>query len=695
MKVLLLTVLLAMLYFAAIGLGVLPKSSFLVPALLAKCSRSTLFFTVVFLFFLYLTLSNPSSTPIALALGDLDLNLDVFNDTETFINFNYDASPFSAVFVPLYNPDSRVIKVYDGWFYDNVNSNVIQVTGRSGTGGTGSTDMSNDNIQKITIYPRNPANTITQYTNLGSSPTATMESQKTSIDTAYSAYAATSPNGDTQFNFISWGADTYLYVLSLDTASKSFSHAVAGQFRGSLAVSSINFTDPTVVSGSQSITYTDRSAYSYNTDINDDQLIIEPWYSNTIKVYQVIKGVEFDYNNGNLLIVNYNADTRQVSSIDVHYREGTKAGNTTRSDVSITKGLDTGVTNSTAATRQMITSAASPYFVLTSNRQHTIMVYPSGKATLLVVFENGILADGKINIKKTLRFNSNLGIDTGTSSTPSDNTGTGSTGTTGTTGTTTTTTNSDVLDAFVKWYTYWQGQGPSTGLYTDDYLLKTQIVPPVMPASTTVIMQGSGSGSGSGSGTGVGDVRGPFSATASVAKDAAGVITHTGDNAVDLAKTAGGTVASGAMLTGLIAADGTQAVYGDTKSAVGSLYGDAKSTVGVFKDAGSALYGDAKSAVGSVKDTVTDAAAKIGGGAASLFNPRQGYDQSYRGPTSAAVNSGSAGQYGFQPSQSYLPKSGTYNQNVMDPYSVNGNRSAKETAGNYVPMTADFSRFGK
>jgi hypothetical protein len=205
------------------------------------------------------------------------------------------------------------------------------------------------------------------------------------------------------------------------------------------------------------------------------------------------------------------------------------------------------------------------------------------------------------------------------------------------------------------------------GATINDYMLKTQIVPPVCPtcpscpssgvcnncggnggSGTTVAGEGSGSGlvRDAGSGT-VGLVRDAGSGTVGLVKDA-------GSGTAGLARdAAGGTVG--------LARDAASGTVGLAKETVGG-------TVGLVKDAVGGTVGLAKDAVGGVANTFGKLA-----------------------PTDVAND-------------------GSTNSSNSGPYSAGGGRGTSVTTGsdhssyfgalppkggNYIPVTADFSRFGR
>jgi hypothetical protein len=292
------------------------------------------------------------------------------------------------------------------------------------------------------------------------------------------------------------------------------------------------------------------------------------------------------------------------------------------------------------------------------------MYWPNGDNTVIITFKNVLINDstvnkGNVDVKKLYKFtreglyspNPNDNKEVKDSNVKIDSTNN---------------TDSDVLDAFARWYIYFNTS--ATGI-TDDYLLKTQIVPPVCPAcpgcSTSGVCTDCGGNGGSGT---------KSSDSSSLAFDKKTVIGATGSavtNAVD---------ATGNVLNKTVDTAGN--VVNKTVDTAGNVvnktFDTATNVVGKTFDAAGNLLSSTASAIGL---------------------DRVGYQQSYRGP----VNNSNTNAVGY-PSSGY--KNTEYragsnntgvpnypNANPNDPYSYNGALQSK--GGNFIPLTADFSRFGR
>jgi hypothetical protein len=255
------------------------------------------------------------------------------------------------------------------------------------------------------------------------------------------------------------------------------------------------------------------------------------------------------------------------------------------------------------------------------------------------------------------------------------------------------------ISEYYKWYWYWKKTG--AGTMTDDYMLKTQIVPPVCPTCPSATCAGSGTVGVAGAvgvagtaapgavpGTTPGTTAPGTAATAAPAATAAATggekpISDAIKTTADLLKSFG----SGAKDVGLgtvgLAKDAAKGTVGLAKETVGGTIGLAKETVGgtigLAKDAVGGTIGLAKDtaggAIGLTKDTIQGTANMARG------SGNGGSSQSWAGR-----NQTSSGEYSYE--------SNSKQAGPMDPYTYNGALKQKATS-NFMPVTADFSAFSR
>lgn len=532
--------------------------------------------------------------------------------TEGFVSYGYSNSNIMNVTLSPYSTN-QVIYLYDNLYFDGKNGNIVEVDSPycgnvrvNGTtiGGniscndsTGSTikniwvTTSSSSTTKFTVPVVNNAQ-LNNIASLSNNPSISQitylsNAQQLSIPTGYRY----------QLFYISWGADTYLHMIGLDPRAQLGENLKSYYYNNSGSMMRyIDFTPSTYIPNY-------KQSFNSNTNENNNKLILESGYHATIKIFQITNNVKYDLVNGQLLI-------------------GT-AGNYKRYDRS------TGTLNTTATLKGNIDNLNNFISWIVSDENNGMVVVMAFAKQTVVCIINADPNNNIYNLSYCLRFTENgiimslndadnIFINNNLTPTLSD-----------------ISNNQPCHDELsCKWYYYFKtiGKDPAV-LFKNDFIRKTQIVPPVCPTCPNCAV-GSGvcTSCGGNGGSGTSDssgslIRDAAKGTVNLAKD-----TVTGT--VDLAKDAvGGTVDL-------------------AKDTVGGVVGLAKDTVG--------------GAVDLVKDT-----------AGGIRNGIRG-DGSY----SNSVQSDSG--HGYVPGQGYTP---------VDRYSAYGALQSK--GANFMPVTASFSAFGK
>ena len=645
---------------------------------------------------------------VVLALSSM---IKSYMNREGFITYNHGSALFSTKTVGIYSSENPITKIYDDIYYDPRNGNVVVVYTKSQYTNAASVDADGKNIKAIEIVPRkNVANNqVVKYENNtvdkienGVSKAevinqVTPESRKTTLDTTEVAWSYKS--GSNQVNYFTWGSNTYIYVMDLTglgTSGNSFASDAQGtsfasktsttsgnsysgtvkHASGAFYTGSINPNtsfDFTGADGDSNVDIYVTNSYPQQTnDGYDDKSMIEPVYHPSRTVYQITNTIKYDIANGNLLIV---TPTTSPKKIEVYYRSGEDMReDDSTPNITLTTLADAQASGASYITQSFSKSVSKPFFVQDYANKNTVMYWPSGENTLIAVFENRDAA-GTIPIKKTVRFTSS-GVWTAPSTSSSSATPDAS-------GNRPDISGGNYGD-FWKWWSYFNSN--AVGGVSNDYMLKTQIVPPVCPscpacqggACTNCGGQGgSGSMAKDGSslavksssdskGSSVDGVNGPSSAIASVGKSAGQTITNT-------AAVAGLT----AVGTGAIAAD----LAGKTIGTAGNIVGKTLDTAGNIVD-------KTFDTAGNIINTTGGLLQSAGSGVSNLLDPsRVGYDQSYRGPRAGSNNTGIYQPMGIP--QASAQQTGS----KIDPYTYNGALQSK--GSNYRPITTDFSSFGR
>ena len=221
------------------------------------------------------------------------------------------------------------------------------------------------------------------------------------------------------------------------------------------------------------------------------------------------------------------------------------------------------------------------------------------------------------------------------------------------------------------------------GSSDSNYLLKTEVVPPVCPTCPSCPNSGvctnCGGNGGSGTKTGSGG------SASSLARDAGTGATNLVRDGADGATNIARDTASGTLQVGKDVISGTKDTVGEVASGTGEF----------VKDGASGVYGAAKEVtqgtVGLGREIVQGVGGIFGAGSggAGPSTANGGYNNSYGGP----------GGYGYPQPGPQVPggymNPGQYQTPGQDPYSYYGAVPPKAGGANYMPRTADFSSFGR
>jgi hypothetical protein len=591
--------------------------------------------------------------------------------TEGFVSYQYDKNTTAnqnqlyMVDLPQYSNTNPVAKLYDNLFFDKLNGNLIEVDSLnySNVGNVaGNVDTRGTSISNIYVNTRNNTNRsyATRFENGNVVGMDVAESLSNTVISSFTpwSYVTTSNTTDKyQLFYMPWADSTYMHIVKLKNRQSS------------------NFSPTHIMSflfgplGSMSNKYysLQSAALRIQNDDNDpsnDKYVYDDYYDNNKSIYQLSKYVKFDKSNGNLII-------RSDSGITIYDRNG-----------SITTYNSRGQVRNTSNTIQ---NSDFNSFVVSDNYKYIVLYLPISTKTMVTLLKIDPTDSNRFKIEKVVRFNRE-GIDT-------------ETGTNSTTGINST---SDSTNDFYR--NYWLTFSNDGNQYmSEDYLLKTQIVPPVCPscpscaysAGTCTNCGGSG-GSGTLNRDGqtiVEDGKVPNNVTASAIVTSGGaVVTGTTgsdkpvSNAVtQTANTLNTTVGTAGVLGGqtldttadILKSTGSGAT--DLLKSTGSgatdlLKSGASGATDLLKSTASGATDLLKSAGSGLKDIATDnRAAKTTSGTVGTTSGTAGT----AGTTAGVVGTG-------------IPTRGV---NGVDNYSYYGALPSK--GGNYIPITADFSAFAK
>ena len=569
--------------------------------------------------------------------------------SEGFNSYLKGQDSFSSQTVGAYNSNVDITKLYDDIFFDQRNGNAVIVTGSQYSD---TADNTGSSVTGIDIVPRSLDNIYTYEKDASTEKMMQQcpESMKTTVDSIDIAWSVASKYN--QLNYITWGNDTYLYVMDLTNATVAGNTVTGNTTTGNTVATTASFKHAVMgyYNGSVKQTYRDYSkethadiqllpSYSYIKDSKDDTNIVVDFYDKTKTVFQLLTNVMFDFTNGNLLILDGQGTTR---TINVYYRNSAIL-NKVNPDVKYTAPTKT---NTPASKRRFSQTTGQPYFIQDTIGGHTIMYWPSGDNTILAVFANTLNTEtNRIRAVKCRRFTKN-GLYNSSDDTANDIIDSSD-------NTIDVKSNDALLDAFSRWYIYFNTNAVGSN-NPSDYLLKTQIVPPLAFGAT-----------GATGTIGKTSVKPPMKGPIGVA-----------GNIVNSSVDAAGNVVEKTLDT--------------AGNVVGKTLDTAENVVGKTFDVAGNVVGKTFDAAGNLLSSTAD----------RLGLDRVGYKQSYNGPSNTSSSAGASGypSSGYNNTQ-YRPGSNTTgvatlpNSSPKDPYSYNGALQSK--GGNYVSMTTDFSRFGR
>jgi len=567
---------------------------------------------------------------------------------EGFTAYQFAKQPIDNVWIPQYtaqSSSSTVYKLYDNLFFDNKNGNLIEIDA-SGNGSTANTDNTGATITNVYVTTRAaPTHTSRYQINLSGGnvvPQDTTESLIASMPNSYQSfkYVTQSPNTDKYTVFyMPWNDSTYVHIVqpnkNIGTILFGPANTIQDKFYAA-ADASLNL-----------------SAYNQDTDPSNNKSGVDPSYNATSSVYQLSHTVKFDTQNANLII------NTGAPGYFVYNRNGT-----------VSPANPSGATNGT----NIQNVAFNAFTVLDTVGQNVVLYASVGKKTLVALFGYKDATMSGYSLVNVKRFTES-GLDMGSLPTQAP-------APVPVTPTDTSSNKPPVSESdFYKMYWFMQTQGmpgiPNTNRFSDDYLLKTQIVPPVCPtcpscpacaANPSATSTCSNCGGKGGSGTI--DASGSTIVQKDTRTNIAGAVSNLGQDvggvANNVINTTGGLITGAAKGTKDVATD---VVVGTKNVATDVVVGTKNLVTGAASEAESLL----KSAGSGIKDILTQDHSKGQGQGSQTDIKPKGYGRWQQGDFSSL---------------------GTNNQPAIDQYSYYGSLPAKP-ASNYMPVTADFSAFGR
>ena len=613
---------------------------------------------------------------------------------EGFVSFLHDQNTMTEQTIPQYSPSEKLYKLYDNLYFDIKNGTLVEVGSPNKDNITITetnfdwekymADYSGDLTAEVTDAATawthyndvgkaqqkvahaklpfdNEGNTINNITTLHRNSeesftyeiTAPEQRLPTPATNLMSSYKTVEFISDSNTNrptdayhvlYMAWDKKTYLHVLNTtndnnNSLTNKYSHVASYLFSNTSTAQNIDHNN-------EEMYITD---YIQDVDANNNKNVLEQKYNSEREVYQISKNVKYDMKGGNILVFNDDDNTIEVLKRDSNVNKITIRLNDSNTD------------ERTFGNNETYTSVDFNVRTLEDRKGGNTVLYITDAYNTIVAII-GKDYDGSTSLKNLKRFTPN-GLDTGSgvvNETGSNNTSTDASGNTynpNSVADTTTTTNTNTN---TNTNTTTNNSLNSNGLNLDNYILKTQVVPPVCPACPTCPSCSNGSGT-------CGDCGGNGG---SGTKDKEGKTTVKGDAVSEKSALQGAVGAVGDV------ASGTVGAVGDVASgAVGAVGDVASGTVGVVGDV-------ATGTVGAVGDVLSGAVGAVGDVANDLIS-------SGKNAVDTANNNNQLQQNATNsPGTHILPNSTT------DPYSYYGQVPCKKPTS-FIARTADFSSFGK
>jgi hypothetical protein len=448
-------------------------------------------------------------------------------------------------------------------------------------------------------------------------------------------------------------------------------------------------------------------------------MVTEPLYNTSRQVYQISHYVKYDVLNGNLLVQNGEGPTKTFAVYDIN------------KNASLIKA-----TNQTAISNNSSTLPNvefKPYTIIDTLGQNMILYIPNNQTVLIALIS---YADAGLNnyvLSNVCRFNAN-GVDNGNQEIEMHNNGQYYQFGPGLATPPGQSAMNNSISEYYRWYWYWntvggpgqvqgQGVGPGHGprpgqgtnmppplptaqnipANTNDYILKTQIVPPVCPTCPNCPSIGTctncGGTGGSGTMTQKGSlVKGPQVGDVMVDKNGKVMTDSKGQlmywRAENIAEAKAQQQQPTQQGSGWVSniGSGTFESNANPDTIGGSLTLATYDTVAGIEDVAKTGAGVITGVAGTGANVITGVAGTIGGVANNAISTTGQILQS--NPTQVSNQRGREVDDKNERSTTYTQSGLGTNHQINDPYSYYGQLPAKGKA-NYVPVTADFSRFGK
>jgi len=624
-------------------------------------------------------------------------NIFMCSNKEGLVNFEQGAESLNqSIDIPIADSTTpSAIKLYDNIFIYPNSGKVVRAYD-SGTSGA--------SLELITLYSRIDGNgqdieyNETSTFNAGGI-TPPYYQQWNSGPSNANYLAAT----NTEFNYFGNGKDTYVHILDRNITKTNANHFgyYLSKDGDNISFDNNTFMDVPFVESATQFSPTFVEDVSFSTSNGTNINITES------KIYKMSENVFFNTRNGDLYI-------KDASGVDMFSRRGTTISNISGNGVEE-------ITNEYIGLMKK------------DNLGGNLVIYIANKGnTMIALLKKNDPANTETQLYTTgatVRFDSNGDIINSIATDPNINQDEASINQGAQTEEPASEPDSsnnmppgfppgmprpgmptNNISDYYKWYWFWNTSGSMPVNFSEDYMLKTQVVPPVCPACPSCPKHEgcSNCGGTGGNGTvdasgnslvaangGTGAVNNLVSTTGNVATDVidagSGALNKTLDTSTDLLKSAGSGATNLIGDTLGLAASGVSGAAGMARDTVSGAAGMARDTV--------------TGTVDLAKETVqggVDVARDFGEGTYDVINKGMderdnrgygGYNRGYGGYNGGYNNGGYNNGYNSGGGARNMGYNGM-GSGPMNPYTYNGKLQEKPES-NFLPRTNDFSAFSK
>jgi len=381
---------------------------------------------------------------------------------EGFVSFQKTKSSNDRVLIPTYSKTATPIKLYDNLYFDDRNGNLIEIDSTTYVNSE-NVDSTGLSIATTKVIPRmdntRPLSFTKQLDDKNNVISVDIEPSKTTaVSSSFTSYIYSSQSKNTDkysVLYIPFDTDTYLHIIDNTSNTNIGSYYFSYQNKLNYFHGYTN----SIVGIDKYITYTAPT----NTSATDN------YYDTTKNLYLLSPYVKFDIKNGNLII--QTQPDGATKSITVYSRDGSSKSFSRSGEIS------------SAAPPPISSIDFIPFICNDLIGQNIVLYLPHQQDTIIALLGFSDSTLKSYNLNMLVRFNKDgvapsSGQSNSAGKTVTNNNNAGPNNLPPNLPTT-----DSVASEYFKWYWYWKNnEKPPNVNYSDDYLLKTQIVPPVCPS---------------------------------------------------------------------------------------------------------------------------------------------------------------------------------------------------------------------